>query len=309
MEILRVENLRVESRDGKVLLDDVSFKVFSGEIVGILGESGSGKSLTALALAGLLPANLNLSQGKVFIKGKNLYELKDTEKRKIRGKILSLIFQDALSALNPVLKVKEQIEEVLKEKLEIKDKREFKQRALNLLKEVNISYPELRLNSYPFELSGGIRQRVMIACAIAGDPEIIIADEPTTALDPPLKYQIIHLLKKLNQKKGKTILFITHELDLLKNFVKKVIVFFRGKVVEISPWEIFFNTPFHPYSQVLTKILKEEGKVKKFFTGEKIPVKGCPFYPWCEFRKKGCEKEIPPLIPFKDSFVRCFNYG
>jgi ABC-type dipeptide/oligopeptide/nickel transport system ATPase component len=248
MEILRVEGLTVKNRkDNAILLKDISFSLNQGEILGILGESGSGKSLTSLAILGLLPSGLEVESGAIYYKGKNLLSLSPKEWEDIRGKEISIILQDPLTSLNPVLTIGEQIIEVLEAHLGM-DKRSAWDRAIKLLSEVGIPEPELRMKSYPHQLSGGMRQRAMIAIALACDPTVLIADEPTTALDPTLQLQVLELLKELNQKRGLSIIFITHDLGVMRYIADRIVVYYKGEVVEDGETEKVFSKPTHPYT-------------------------------------------------------------
>lgn len=248
MEILRVEGLTVRNRkDSSILLKDVSFSLNQGEILGILGESGSGKSLTSLAILGLLPSGLEVESGAIYYKGKNLLSLSPKEWEDIRGKETSIIPQDPLTSLNPVLTIGEQIIEVLEAHLGM-DKRSAWKRAIELLSEVGIPEPELRMKSYPHQLSGGMRQRAMIAIALACDPTVLIADEPTTALDPTLQLQVLELLKELNQKRGLSIIFITHDLGVMRYIADRIVVYYKGEVIEVGETEKVFSKPTHSYT-------------------------------------------------------------
>jgi len=248
MEILRVEGLTVRNRkDSSILLKDVSFSLNQGEILGILGESGSGKSLTSLAILGLLPQGLIVESGAIYYKGKNLFSLSPKEWEDIRGKEISIILQDPLTSLNPVLTIGEQIIEVLEAHLGM-DKRSAWKRAIELLSEVGIPEPELRMKSYPHQLSGGMRQRAMIAIALACDPTVLIADEPTTALDPTLQLQVLELLKELNQKRGLSIIFITHDLGVMRYIADRIVVYYKGEVIEVGETEKVFSKPTHSYT-------------------------------------------------------------
>ena len=262
MEILRVEGLTVKNRkDNSILLKDISFSLNQGEILGILGESGSGKSLTTLAILGLLPQGLEVEKGTIYYQGKNLLDLSPKDWEDVRGREISIILQDPLTSLNPVLTIGEQIIEVLEAHLGM-DKRSAWDRAIKLLYEVGIPEPELRMKSYPHQLSGGMRQRAMVAIALACNPRVLIADEPTTALDPTLQLQVLDLLKELNQKRGLSIIFITHDLGVMRYIADSIVVYYKGEVVEVGETERVFTQPTHPYT--LSLLLSYPGSTLSF---------------------------------------------
>lgn len=314
MPFLEVKNLTLGLKNVfKPLVEDVTFSVEKGEILGILGESGCGKSLTGLALIKLFPPGIIHYCGDVILNGTSIYALNEKELIKIRGKKISIILQDPLSSLNPVLKVREQIEEVLKVHLPYLSKKERLEKMLKLLEEVGIKDAELRLNCYPHQLSGGLRQRIMIAIALAGDPEILIADEPTTALDPTLQVQILTLLKNLNLKRKLTIIFISHDLGIIKWLSTKVAVFYGGEIVEIGATNEIFDTPLHPYTQALINSYPEEEKIFTKLKGQPINLlnkpKGCRFFTRCSDpckEGKDLHPELKNLTPTRK--VRCFKY-
>ncbi|MCS7199815.1 MAG: ABC transporter ATP-binding protein [Caldimicrobium sp.] len=310
MPILEVKNLSVGSADGRVILKNLSFFLEQGEILGILGESGSGKSLTALSLLRLLPANLKILSGEILFDGKDLVKLSSEELQHLRGKDISIIFQDPLSSLNPVLKVEEQLKEVLHHHLLIKGDT-AKALILKTLREVGISDPEFRLKSYPHELSGGLRQRIMIAMSILCAPKLLIADEPTTALDLTLQMQIIELLKELNSKLGLSILFITHDLGVLRWLAKRILVYYQGQIVEVASTEKLFNKPCHPYTQLLFSSYPGKEKALPFSRRVDVadPIRGCDFWSRCVH---SCERGLvqsPPFFEVEPGHkVRCFLY-
>ena len=257
--ILNVKNLSLNIGENR-LLSNVSFSIQEGEIFALVGESGSGKSLTSLAVIRLLPEVIQVSSGDIWLNGKSLFALPEYEMQKIRGKSIAMIFQEPMSALNPVMTVGEQVAEVIKIHLKL-HKSEIKTKVLSLFKEVALKDPEERYHWYPHQLSGGQKQRVMIAMALACEPELLIADEPTTALDVTIQAQVLALLKKIQQERKLSILFITHDLAVVAQMADRVAVMKEGKIVEEAECDTFFNAPQHPYTQALLKDalpLKEE---------------------------------------------------
>ena len=266
MEILKIENLTIRNKKNNTfLLKDVSFTLTQGEILGILGESGSGKSLTSLAILGLLPSGLEIVKGAIYFQGRNLLELSSEEWESIRGWKISIILQDPLTSLNPLLTIGEQIVEGLEVHLGLKGRSAW-DKAVELLSEVGIPEPEFRMKSYPHQLSGGMRQRAMIAIALACNPMVLIADEPTTALDPTLQLQVLDLLKELNKKRGLSIIFITHDLGVMRYIADRVVVYYKGEVVEIGESEKIFTEPSHPYTLSLLFSYPRGPKVYSYAT-------------------------------------------
>ena len=313
MPFLEVKDLVLGLKSPKIaLIDKVSFSLERGEILGILGESGCGKSLTGFSLLRLLPSGITHYSGEVIIDGISIYELSEEEMSKIRGKKIAIILQDPLSSLNPVLTIGEQIEEVLKYHFNLK-KKERKEKTLKLLSTVGIPEPELRAKNYPHQLSGGLRQRAMIAMALAGEPEILVADEPTTALDVTLQMQILELLKKLNQEKSLTIVFISHDLGIIRWIAQKVAVFYAGEIVEIAQIEKLFNNPLHPYTVSLLNSYPKKGKIEKILKGGVINLlkkpEGCRYFERCEINCKEGKRLHPKLVSVNNNhWVRCFKY-
>ncbi len=311
MSLLEIKDLTVGIKNsGKIILDKISFSLYDGEILGILGESGSGKSLTALSILKLLPEGLSPFGGEILFEGKNLLKLEERQLNKIRGRKISIIFQDPLCSLNPVLTIGEQIEEMLAYHLGVKGK-EAKGIVIKTLKEVGIPDPELRLKNYPHELSGGLRQRSMIAMAIVCSPKILIADEPTTALDLTIQMQVLDLLKTLNREKGLSIIFITHDIGILRWFATRVLVFYKGQILESAPTEKLFKRPLHPY----TKLLFDSYPGRKAFREINLQESGksqpslCPFYERCSNACKNSLAREPQLKEIEPShFVRCLLY-
>jgi len=311
MPLLKINNLALEEKNKHYLLvKDVSFSIEKGQIYGLLGESGSGKTLTALSIIRLLPPNIKISSGQIIFKNIELTKLEEKKLTKIRGREIGLILQDPLSALNPVLTIGEQLEEVIEG-----NKQEKKQKAIQALKEVGIPEPELRLKNYPHELSGGMRQRVMIAICIIREPSLLIADEPTTALDSTLQLQIISLLKNLNKQRKLSILFITHDLGIMRWIADKIGVMYKGVFIEEGIPEELFKNPLHPYTQTLITAYKNphNSYLKSSFLNIDISQEnyGCPYLPFCKTVKTICEKNtLPPLIQVSPQRkVRCWQYA
>lgn len=247
--LLTVEKLSVQLTDDRKLVDEVSFTMKKGEIFALVGESGSGKSLTALALMRLLPSNMILS-GQVQLQQSQLLAYSESQMRQVRGGRIGMIFQEPMTALNPLMRVGDQIAEVLQLQSELRGTAKVK-RVIELLEEVGIPDAAERYNWYPHQLSGGQKQRIMIAMALAGEPELLIADEPTTALDVTIQAQVLELLLSLQQRRGLTILFITHDMGLVAQLAHRVGVMFKGKLIEVLPIEQFFKSAHHPYTRRL----------------------------------------------------------
>ncbi|MFN3406860.1 MAG: ABC transporter ATP-binding protein [Caldimicrobium sp.] len=309
--LLQIKDLTVKAKNSeKVLLKDISFFLKPGEILGILGESGSGKSLTAYTVLGLLPKDLQIHSGEVIFNGKNLLTLKEDEFTRIRGKDISIIFQDPLSSLNPVLTVENQLKEVVEFHLGLKGK-ESTALVIKTLQEVGIPDPHLRLKNYPHELSGGLRQRVMIAMAIICSPKILIADEPTTALDLTIQLQIIALLKNLNQQRNLSIIFITHDLGILRWLAKRILVYYKGEILESARTEELYQRPLHPYTRLLFSCYPGREGFSMDFPNRRFPLEAlCSFYERCTHPCKKALEEKPTLLEVEpEHYVRCYNYG
>ena len=245
--LIKIENLRVEtSADHRTLVDGVSFEIQPGEALGVVGESGSGKTLTALSILGLLPRGVTAQSGSIQFQDIDLLTASNEERRDIRGQQISMIYQDPMTALNPVMKLGKQLEEVLE--AHGLDLDQANTAVFNALQDVGIPEPERAMNSYPHEFSGGMRQRVMIAMALILSPKLLIADEPTTALDVTIQQQILALVSEQRRKSGMSMLWITHDLGVVANLVDRVIVMYAGRIVEVGTVEQIFTNPQHPYT-------------------------------------------------------------
>ena len=288
-------------------LNDVSLFLDEGEVLGVVGESGSGKSVTASAIMGITADPGRIVSGKVFFNGHDIGSLDEKELRKIRGKEVSMIFQDPMTSLNPVYTVGNQIEEAILLHTD-KNKQEARERAVELLRLVGINEPEKRIKQYPHELSGGMRQRVMIAIALACEPKLLIADEPTTALDVTIQAQILELIMELKNKLGMAVILITHDLGIVSSMCDRLAVMYAGKVIECGTTDdIFYNTK-HEYTKGLLRsvpnLYEEESTRLVAIEGTPVdmlnPPAGCPFAPRCPQCMKICLKEMPPYHEFSD---------
>lgn len=316
--LLEVKNLRTQFRikGGMVnAVDGVDFEIDKGEVVAIVGESGSGKSVTSLSIMGLIPNPPGkVIDGQIIFKNEDLLKKSKREMKDIRGNEISMIFQEPMTSLNPVFTIGRQISEALIRHKKMK-KKEALARSVELLELAGIPSPEERVRSYPHEMSGGMRQRVMIAIALACNPELLIADEPTTALDVTIQAQILELMLKLKEELNTSILLITHDLGVVAETADRVVVMYCGKVVEKGKVEELFEKPLHPYTEgLLCSIPKVDEKTEKLFiipgmvpNPLKMP-KGCAFSTRCSKCMDICTKEVPPLIEKDGRQVRCFLY-
>jgi peptide/nickel transport system ATP-binding protein len=265
--VLSVDSLstQFETETGIVrVVDGVSFDLASGETLGIVGESGCGKSVTALSIMGLLPKPAGrVVAGRILLQGQDLLRLPQDSMREIRGRRIAMIFQEPMTALNPVQRVGRQLTEMLRMHGDVGDRRALRRRAVELLVEVGIPAPERRLDDYPHQLSGGMRQRVLIAIALACRPDVLIADEPTTALDVTIQAQILELIERLQGQRGMSVIFITHDLGVIAEIADRVVVMYAGRVVEKAPVGALFARPLHPYTRGLLASMPQLGQLPK----------------------------------------------
>ena len=315
--LLRVEKLRVELPGRRGILtaiDDISFAIEPGEVLGVVGESGAGKSLTGAAIIGLLEPPLRIAGGRISLAGRRIDNLPDRAMRQIRGKEISAIFQDPLTSLNPLYTVGRQLVETIRTHLDLPPAA-ARERALSLLREVGIAGGDERIEHYPHQFSGGMRQRIVIALAIAANPRLIIADEPTTALDVSIQAQIITLLKRLSRDHGTAIMLITHDMGVIAETAHRVAVMYAGRIVEIGRVHEVIGNPRHPYTRGLIgsiprisgargRLRQVEGAMPRL---NEIPP-GCPFNPRCPEVSDSCRRRRPDLMPAGGTNAACWLY-
>ncbi len=313
--VLSVRHLRVEfpTRKGVlVAVDDVSFDIAEGEVLGVVGESGAGKSMTGSAVIGLIEPPGRIAGGEVRLKGQRIDNLPYEDMRRIRGRRIGMIFQDPLTSLNPLYRIGDQIVETIRTHAPVSEG-EARKRAIELLTDVGIQGAEARIDAYPHQFSGGMRQRVVIALALAADPELIIADEPTTALDVSIQAQIIQLLKRLCRERGTAVMLITHDMGVIAETADRVAVMYAGRIAEIGPVRDVVQRPHHPYTKGLmgsiptldidTPRLKQiPGSMPRL---NAIP-KGCAFHPRCPDAITRCREERPEAKVIDRSEVACW---
>jgi oligopeptide/dipeptide ABC transporter ATP-binding protein len=320
--VLKIENLitSFETEAGRIrAVDDVSFDVNRGEILGIVGESGCGKSVTALSIMRLLPKpSGRIEGGRVLFSGTDIAALPSEKMHEIRGSRISMIFQEPMTALNPVHRIGDQVGEVFRLRYPGLGETEIRNESAAMLRKVGISDPDKRIDEYPHHISGGMRQRVMIAMALACRPDVLIADEPTTALDVTIQAQILDLVKKLQDETGMAVIFITHALGVIAEMSDKVLVMYAGKAAEKAPVDRLFKRPLHPYTKgLLLSIPRLEGKRKSrlHVIRGMVPAlhelpQGCRFRNRCPEAMEVCETVSPPSITVDDEHqVSCYMYA
>lgn len=316
--LLSVKNLSTEFPVKKGIVravEDVSFDVDQGEILAIVGESGSGKSVTSLSIMGLLAEPGHVAGGSLEFEGKDLATLSEKQYRELRGNDMAMIFQEPMTSLNPVYRVGNQIVEAIRTHEKV-SKAEAKDRAVDLLRKVGIPSPEARINDYPHQMSGGMRQRVMIAMALACNPKLLIADEPTTALDVTIQAQILDLLRRLRDDTGMAVLLITHDLGVVSETADRVVVMYCGQVVEEAEVRTLFDHPMHPYTLGLLKSiprLEDDDSKRLYMIKGMVPnplemPPGCHFSDRCDSCMDICRTKVPELVDVDGHKVRCFLY-
>jgi oligopeptide/dipeptide ABC transporter ATP-binding protein len=312
VSLLEVRDLSIFFRSAAnplPVVSGLSLRIDESEVFGLAGESGCGKSITALSIMGLLPPNA-FAKGEIFFRGRDLLKLDAESKRRLRGKDIAMVFQEPMTSLNPVLTVGYQIEEVLVTHLSM-SKKEAKDKAVDLLRSVKIPSSETRLDEYPHQMSGGMRQRVMIAMAIACGPSLLIADEPTTALDVTIQAQILELIQGLREERRMAILLITHDLAVLAENAARVAVMYAGRLVEVADTGELFHNPKHPYTMgLLASIPQAKGRPLKPISGavprpEDLPG-GCAYSGRCDYSEGACVEQEPEFVEVSGGhFVRC----
>ena len=316
--LLSVKNLSTEFPVKKGIVkavEDVSFDVDAGEILAIVGESGSGKSVTSLSVMGLLAEPGHVAGGSMEFEGKDLVTLSEREYRELRGNDMAMIFQEPMTSLNPVYRVGKQIVEAIRTHENV-SKKEARERAIDMLRKVGIPSPEKRIDDYPHQMSGGMRQRVMIAMALSCNPKLLIADEPTTALDVTIQAQILDLLRRLRDDTGMAVLLITHDLGVVSETADRVVVMYCGQVVEEAEVRTLFDHPMHPYTLGLLKSiprLEDDDSKRLYMIKGMVPnplemPPGCHFSDRCDSCMDICREKIPDLVDVGGHKVRCFLY-
>ncbi|MGM0561732.1 MAG: ABC transporter ATP-binding protein [Pseudomonadota bacterium] len=315
--LLEVLNLRVEfptRRGTLVAVDDISFDIKPGEVLGVVGESGAGKSLTGTAVINLLEPPGRIAGGEVRLKGQRIDNLSQEKLRHIRGRQIGMVFQDPLTSLNPLYTVGYQLVETIRTHMNMSEG-QARKRGIELLSEVGISAPQDRIDQYPHQFSGGMRQRIVIALAVCANPSLIIADEPTTALDVSIQAQIIDLLKRLCHEQGTAVMLITHDMGVIAETADRVAVMYAGRLAEVGPVQNVIKQPYHPYTKGLMGAIPTVGQKLERLTQidgamprlTEIP-SGCAFHPRCPKAFDRCVTERPDPIAVEESKVACWLY-
>lgn len=324
MNILEVKNLSTnfETDQGTVYaVRDVSFQLREKEVLGLVGESGSGKSVTMFSIMGLLAENGSVGSGEILLNGKNISpvgksrQIYEKEMRKIRGNEMAMIFQDPMTFLNPILRIETQLIEPILNHTKLSHK-EAREKALTLMRQVGIPSPETRIRQYPFQFSGGMRQRIVIAIALANDPKLVIADEPTTALDVTIQAQVLNLIKELKEERKSSIIMITHDLGVVASICDRVAIMYGGKIVEIGTDQDIFYRPKHPYTLGLLQCVPNPDKEDEELnpipgTPPDLlkPPAGCPFVDRCAYAMRICKQKMPEATAFTDEHqCACWRY-
>ena len=316
--VFEIKHLRVNlpTRHGVLtVLDDVSLHVDAGEVLGVVGESGAGKSMTGLAAISLLPSPMQIAAGEIRLDGRQIDNLGAEEMRRIRGREIGTIFQDPMTSLNPLFSVGDQLVETIRTHLEI-DKREAWRRGVELLMEVDIADPEFRMRHYPHQFSGGMRQRVVIALALCANPKLLIADEPTTALDVTTQVQILALLKRLSKDHHTAVILITHDMGVIAEMSDRVAVMYAGRIVEVGSVRQVIEAPKHPYTEGLMGSIPKLGSGQRRLTQIKgtmprlgqVRSESCPFENRCSVALERCATHRPPSYDVGRSIVACWQY-
>ena len=317
MSLLEIKNLKISFNVDKYQLEalhGIDLKLERGEALGLVGESGCGKSITAMSVMNLLPSNSVVNSGKIFYEGKNIFKLSDSELRNIRGKKIALIPQDPMTSLNPLYTIGEQILEAVLLHSDFRGQK-AKEIVIKALKDVQIPDAAAKYNAYPHQLSGGMRQRAIIAMALSCNSELLIADEPTTALDVTVQAQILQLIKKLQRERKLSLLLITHDLGVVFNVCDSIAVMYAGSIVEFASKEKLFSSPKHPYTKALLDSLPNSKKSNLQTIQGQPPalteiISGCKFYPRCKYMSSFCSEKNPELISVDEKHkIACFNWG
>lgn len=314
--LLEIKDLGIQFKTGEGTVQPirgVNFSLKKGETLGVVGESGSGKSVTSLAVMGLLPEKKSkIVSGNIYFNNKDITYLSEGQYRKLRGNEISMIFQEPMTSLNPVFTIGEQLSEPLKQHKKM-SKKHRREAIINVLKQVGIPRAEQIINEYPHQLSGGMRQRIMISLALLCEPKLLICDEPTTALDVTIQAQILELMKQIKEEKNMSLLFITHDLGVVAEMCDRVVVMYAGEIVEVAEINELFDNPLHPYTKGLISSLPTNNNRKSTLYSIKGQVprpeeigEGCAFVNRCPYALQKCSKQTPPTFSKGDHLSKCW---